>query len=84
MTLNKKVVCSNKYNYGLIKIFFFQKFREPRDQIIEQVGSIDPMVNERDEKLVALNLERIQYWLGEGIHISRPASAILGKLNFIN
>lgn len=67
-----------------LRIFCFQKFREPRDQVIEQVGSIDPMLNERDEKLVALNLERIQYWLGEGIHISRPAGAILGRLNFIN
>lgn len=51
--------------------------------MIEQVGSIDPMRNEHDEKIVALNLERIQYWLGEGIHVSHQASAILGELLFI-
>lgn len=47
--------------------------------MIEQVGSIDPMANEYDEKLVALNLERIRYWLGEGVHVSKQASAVLGK-----
>lgn len=56
-----------------------QRFREPKDQVIEQVGSLDPMPNERDEKLVALNLERIQYWLGEGVHVSDPAASILGR-----
>lgn len=50
-----------------------------KDQVIEQVGSIDPMANERNEKLVALNLERIRYWLGEGAEVSKPAADILGK-----
>lgn len=48
--------------------------------MIEQVGSYDPKVNEHDEKLVALNLERIQYWLGEGANVSKPAADIFGKL----
>lgn len=39
------------------------------------------MINENNEKLVALNLERIRYWLGEGAHVSKPAADILG-INF--
>lgn len=50
-----------------------------KDQVIEQVGSIDPMENERNEKLVALNLERIRYWLGEGTEVSKPAADVLGR-----
>lgn len=51
-----------------------------KDQAIEQVGSMDPMANEQNEKLVALNLERIRYWLGEGVKVSTPAAEIFGKL----
>lgn len=51
--------------------------------MIEQVGSYDPMINEHNEYLVALNLERIQYWMGEGANVSKPAADILGKLLFI-
>lgn len=57
-----------------------QSFREVKDQAIEQVGSYDPMLNEHNEKLVALNLERIQWWLGEGVKISKPAAEILGRV----
>lgn len=53
-----------------------------KDQAIEQVGSFDPMTNEHNEKLVALNLERIRYWLGEGVKVSTPASEVFGKLAF--
>lgn len=47
--------------------------------VIEQVGSYDPMPNERQEKLVGLNLERIRYWIGNGAHLSLPVSQLLGK-----
>lgn len=56
-----------------------QKFREVKDQVIEQVGSWDPMSNEYNEQLVALNLERIQYWMGEGADVSKPAADIFGR-----
>lgn len=57
-----------------------QKFREVKDQAIEQIGSFDPMLNEHNEKLIALNFERIQWWLGEGVEISKSAGYILGRL----
>lgn len=56
-----------------------QSFREVKDQAIEQVGSYDPMLNEHNERLVALNLERIQWWLGEGVKITKPVAEILGR-----
>lgn len=62
-------------------IFHKQKFREAKDQVIEQVGSFDPMANERNEKLVALNLERIRYWIGEGTSCTQPVADIFGKYN---
>lgn len=61
-------------------ITFSQSFREVKDQTIEQVGSWDPMLNEHNEQLVALNFERIQWWLGEGVKISKPAGHLLGEL----
>lgn len=37
------------------------------------------MPNERNEKYLAFNFERIRYWLGEGADVSRPVAEILGK-----
>lgn len=47
--------------------------------MIEQVGSYDPIPNERDECLVALNFERIEYWLSEGTAASKPVARIFGN-----
>lgn len=38
------------------------------------------MLNEHNEKLIALNFERIQWWLGEGVEVSNSAAYILGRL----
>ncbi|XP_004923441.1 probable 28S ribosomal protein S16, mitochondrial [Bombyx mandarina] len=50
--------------------------------VIEQLGSYDPMPNINNEKLVALNLERLKYWLGKGAHVSTPVSELLGLSGF--
>ncbi|KAJ2945000.1 hypothetical protein O0L34_g1897 [Tuta absoluta] len=50
--------------------------------VIEQLGSYDPMPNVSNEKLVALNLERIKYWLGKGAHVSPPVAELLGLSGF--
>lgn len=57
-----------------------QKKREQFDQCIEQVGSFDPLPNERNEKLVAFNFERISFWLGQGVGVSRTVAQLFGKL----
>ncbi|VDK55904.1 unnamed protein product [Anisakis simplex] len=44
-----------------------------------QVGTFDPLPNVRNEKLVALNIGRIKYWIGErNAHISVPVLELLG------
>ena len=53
---------------------------EQWEQCIEQLGTYDPLPNERNEKLVSCNFERIRFWLGEGATVSRDAKLILGRL----
>ncbi|CAG9763927.1 unnamed protein product [Ceutorhynchus assimilis] len=50
--------------------------------VIEQVGSYDPMPNRHDEKLVALNFERIRFWIGNGAEVSKPVAQLLGLAGF--
>ncbi|XP_050299601.1 probable 28S ribosomal protein S16, mitochondrial [Anthonomus grandis grandis] len=50
--------------------------------VIEQVGTYDPMVNQYNEKLVALNYERIRFWIGNGTEVSRPVAQLLGLSGF--
>lgn len=40
------------------------------------------MTNEHGEKLVALNFERIRYWIGSGAHVSLPVAELLGISGF--
>lgn len=58
-----------------------QRKRINSQPVIEQLGSYDPMPNAYNEKLVALNLERIKYWLGKGAHVTPPVAELLGKIN---
>lgn len=37
------------------------------------------MPNERDERLVALNIDRITYWLSEGAICTKPVTTLLGR-----
>lgn len=48
--------------------------------VIEQLGTYDPFINENNEKLVSLNLERIKHWIGNGAHVSKPIQQLFGKL----
>ncbi|ENN81396.1 hypothetical protein D910_09944 [Dendroctonus ponderosae] len=50
--------------------------------VIEQLGSYDPLPNQHDEKLVALNFERIRYWIGNGAAITTPVAQLLGLAGF--
>lgn len=36
------------------------------------------MNNQYGEQMVALNIERINHWLGSGAHLSIPAAQLLG------
>ncbi len=43
---------------------------------IEYLGHYDPLV-EDDEKKVTLDLERIQYWLGQGARVTETVRSFL-------
>ena len=56
--------------------------REPKIEgipTIAQVGTFDPMPNEKGEKLCALNLERIAHYIGRGVKVSEDVQMLLGK-----
>ncbi len=60
--------------------------RMPRDgRYIERLGTYDPRLPKDSEERVKMNMERVQYWLGEGAQptdrISRmlEAAGVLGK-----
>jgi len=69
--------CNNRPFYHIV----VDKASHPnRRQIdpVEQVGSYDPMANSHNEKLVALNLEKLQEYLAGGVQLSRPVAQLLG------
>ena len=51
---------------------FFQESVPNRRQIgyVEQVGTYDMMTNSNNEKLISLNLERIQTYIAGGVQVS--------------
>ena len=41
--------------------------RMPRDgRFLEKLGTYNPLLAKDDEKRVVMNLDRVQYWLGQG------------------
>ncbi|XP_013858303.1 small ribosomal subunit protein bS16m [Austrofundulus limnaeus] len=57
--------------------------KKPRDgKFLEQLGSYDPLPNIYNEKLVALNYDRIKYWIGCGAHPTKPVCKLLGLAGF--
>ncbi|EDW02166.1 probable 28S ribosomal protein S16, mitochondrial [Drosophila grimshawi] len=67
--------CANRPFYHIVVM---ERRKNQHQPVIEQVGSYDPMPNESNERLVALNTERIRFWLGKGAHMSEPAAELLG------
>ncbi|WP_298677258.1 30S ribosomal protein S16 [uncultured Lentibacter sp.] len=52
--------------------------RMPRDgRFIEKLGTYNPLLPKDSEERVKLNLERIQYWLGEGAQATDRVSRML-------
>ncbi|KAM8712320.1 hypothetical protein ACLKA7_012785 [Drosophila subpalustris] len=67
--------CTNRPFYHIVVM---ERRKNQHQPVIEQVGSYDPLPNENSERLVALNTERIRFWLGKGAHMSEPAAELLG------
>ncbi|KAF7284483.1 mitochondrial ribosomal protein S16 [Rhynchophorus ferrugineus] len=71
--------CTNRPFYHIVVAVNRQHQSRP---IIEQLGTYDPMPNQYNEKLVALNLERISHWLGNGALVSKPVAQLLGLAGY--
>ncbi|RWS01855.1 28S ribosomal protein S16: mitochondrial-like protein [Dinothrombium tinctorium] len=72
--------CTNRPFYHIAAI--------PRKKLIgrvpdEVIGCFDPMPNERDEKIVAVDLERLAFWLGKGATPSSGVYRLLGLMGFL-
>lgn len=51
---------------------------EANDPYVEDLGSIDPMPNKDNQILVALNIERIKYYLAKGVPMKGSVGTYLG------
>ncbi len=69
--------CSNRRFYRLAVMRLNDALS---DGIVEDLGSIDPMPNRENEILVALNIERIKYYLGRKVPIKGSVGPILGEI----
>jgi small subunit ribosomal protein S16 len=65
-----------QFDFNLVHL---QKRFEQHRQVIDQLGTYDPLINQHNERLVALNFERIRHWLGRGADTSEPVAELLGK-----
>lgn len=72
--------CTNRPFYHLVVTDPKGPIQGP---IFEQVGSVDPLPNKNGEKLVGLNLDRIQHWLVKGAYLSKNAKDLLGLSGFL-
>ena len=73
--------CSNRPYYQIGVMPSERRHGLPANEVI---GSYDPMPNERNEKLFAVDLDRLAYWIGEGASVTVPLSSLLGKLLLIS
>ncbi|XP_051171580.1 probable 28S ribosomal protein S16, mitochondrial [Leptopilina boulardi] len=71
--------CTNRPFYNIVVM---ERRLEQRQPPVEQVGSYDKIPNKYNERLLALNFERIMYWIGQGAHVSRPVLEIFGLAGF--
>jgi len=53
--------------------------RPVEERVLEQIGSFDPLPNKHNEKMVALNYERLRYWISQDAKPSHPVAELLGN-----
>lgn len=72
--------CSNR---PFFTIQIKSNLAESKKNGIEQVGSWDPLPNIHGEQLIALNFERISYWIGMGAEPTVRVAELLGLCGFL-
>lgn len=72
--------CANRPFYHIVVMpARFNRDAKPT----EQLGTFDPLVNKHNEKLVAVNFDRLRYWLARGARPSRPVAELLGRCDSV-
>ncbi|KAK5649003.1 hypothetical protein RI129_003895 [Pyrocoelia pectoralis] len=71
--------CTNRPFYHIVVA---ERRKTGDEPVIEQLGTYDPIPNDQNEKLVSLNYERIQYWIGNGADTTKPVAHLLGLAGF--
>lgn len=59
------------------------RYKLVQEDPIEQIGTYDPMPNLKNEKLAAINFERLRYYIGTGAKVSLPVAHLLGRFTFL-
>lgn len=68
--------CANRPFYQVAVIPASKSKEHAADEVI---GSYDPMLNIHNEKLLAVDLTRLSFWLGQGARLTPEVSHLLGK-----
>lgn len=75
-----KMGCANRPYYQLAVL---EARKRPGRVPNEVIGTFEIMENERNERLFAVDCERLMFWMGKGAKLSRGASALLGRFVLI-
>lgn len=67
--------CANRPFYHIIVIHPDKRCVE---EGIEQLGVYDPMPNERNERLLSLNIDRFKHYMAEGAWVRSTVAMLLG------
>jgi small subunit ribosomal protein S16 len=70
-------------NRPFFRIVLMQNNLQANDPFLEDLGTYDPLPNKNNEIMVALNYERIKYYMGRGIIIKEGVLELLGKQIFL-
>jgi len=74
--------CTNRPFYHIAAMRGRVIPKRPVDErVIEQIGSFDPLPNNHNEKMVAINYERVRYWLSQNAKVSHGVGELLGMHN---
>nr|CAG4644480.1 EOG090X0KAD [Lepidurus arcticus] len=72
--------CTNRPFYQIVVM----DKRDMQDgPILEQLGTYDPLPNIDNQKLIAINFERMQHWIASGADVTQPVGELLGLSGFL-
>lgn len=72
--------CANRPYYQIGAIPLTRRTGLLPDEVI---GSLDPVPNERNEIVAAVDLSRLSYWMGRGAELSKGAQTLLGLVGWV-